>query len=91
MFRSIARDKNNSFPENLCQIIAFKLLENVTKNQFVQSSVALVINSQSQNEYKCTQDVFRVLNGNFALISKKAHKKTSEIMRLFAEYLWNIF
>ena len=23
--------------------------------------MALVINSQSQNEYKCTQDVFRVL------------------------------
>ena len=61
MFRSIARDRNNSFPENLCQIIAFKLLEDVTKNQIVQSSVALVINSQSQNEYKCTQDVFRVL------------------------------
>ena len=61
MFRSIARDKNNSFPENLCQIIAFKLLEDVTKNQFVQSPVTLDINIQSQNEYKCTQDVFRVL------------------------------
>ena len=61
MFRSIARDKNNSFPKNLCQIIAFKLLEDVTKNQFVQSPVTLVINIQSQNEYKCTQDVFRVL------------------------------
>ena len=61
MFRSIARDKNNSFPENLCQIIAFKLLEDVTKHQFVQSPVTLVINIQSQNEYKCTQDVFRVL------------------------------
>ena len=51
-----------SFPENLCQIIAFKLLEDVTKYQFVQSPVTLVINIQSQNEYKCTQDVFRVLN-----------------------------
>ena len=61
MFRTIARDRNNSFPENLCQIIAFKLLEDVTKNQFVQSHVTLVINIQSQNEYKCTQDVFRVL------------------------------
>ena len=61
MLRSIARDKNNSFPENLCQIIAFKLLEDVTKHQFVQSPVTLVINIQSQNEYKCTQDVFRVL------------------------------
>ena len=39
----------------------FKLLEDVTKNQFVQSPVTLVINIQSQNEYKCTQDVFRVL------------------------------
>ena len=61
MFRSIARDKNNSFPENLCQIIAFKLLEDVTKHQFVLSPVTLVINIKSQNEYKCTQDVFRVL------------------------------
>ena len=65
MFKSIARDKNNSFTENLCQILAFKLLEDVTKNQFVQSPVTLVINIQSQNEYKCTQDVFRVLNPNF--------------------------
>ena len=62
MFRSIARDSNNSFPENLYQIIAFKLLEDFTKNQVVQSPVTLVINIQSQNEYKCTQDVFRVLN-----------------------------
>ena len=61
MFRSIARYRNNSFFENLCQIIAFKLLEDVTKNQFVQSPVTLAINIQSQNEYKCTQDVFRVL------------------------------
>ena len=37
------------------------MLEDVTKNQFVQSPVTLVINIQSQNEYKCTQDVFRVL------------------------------
>ena len=39
----------------------FKLLDDVTKHQFVQSPVTLVINIQSQNEYKCTQDVFRVL------------------------------
>ena len=49
MFRSIAQDRNNSFTENLCQIIAFKLLEDVTKNQFVQSPVTLIINIQSQN------------------------------------------
>ena len=57
MFRSIARDKNNSFPENLCQIIAFKLLEDVTKHQLVLSPVTLAMNIKSQNEYKCTQDV----------------------------------
>ena len=35
------------------------MLEDVTKNKFVQSPVTLVINIQSQNEYICTQGVFR--------------------------------
>ena len=47
------------------------LLEDVTKNQFVQSPVTLVINNQSQNEYKCTQDVFRVLKSGSVLYDQK--------------------
>ena len=34
-----------------------KLLEDVTNHQFDQSHVALLINSQCQNEYKCKLEI----------------------------------